>query len=55
MKVEVAVGRLSEEIQRLIMFATSSCLKSVVVKRLRAPNSNSIISDQQSVGSNPQL
>ena len=27
---------------------------SVVAERLRAPNSNSDVSDQQSVGSNPQ-
>ena len=28
---------------------------SVVAERLRAPNTNSGVSDQQSVGSNPQL
>ena len=31
-----------------------STLESVVAERLRAPNSNSGVSDQQSVGSNPQ-
>ena len=53
--------KVSLYIKKLLLHSDSECVSlslldtSVdVVERLRAPNSNSGVSDQQSVGSNPQ-